>query len=69
MNEYILSIIASWPQPNYIDPITRGWDFLAANLILLGFVVLVVSLRIYTRLFISRYFGLDDVLMCAATVS
>jgi hypothetical protein len=60
---------ANWPTPNYINPVTRGWDLVVANFVLLAFIFIIVGLRIYTRLRISRYFGVDDILILLATVS
>lgn len=69
MDESILKIISSWPAPNYTNPVTRGSEFITANLLLLALVILTVSLRIYTRLSVSRYFGSDDILISLATLS
>ncbi|KPI37258.1 uncharacterized protein AB675_1566 [Cyphellophora attinorum] len=54
------SVIATWPKPNYIDPHTRGPALanLCIALIVIG--VLVVTARLYTRLFLTRAAGLDD---------
>ena len=63
------AIEQGWPFPNYINPITREYAFVVVNLTLLGVTMLVVSLRIYTRIFISKYLGKDDILMLMAMVS
>jgi hypothetical protein len=69
MEQYFLDLIASWPPSNYTNPVTRGWGFVIVNLLLLGFLIAVVGMRIYTRFHISKYFGSDDVLIFMAMVS
>ncbi|KAF7955044.1 uncharacterized protein EAE97_000303 [Botrytis byssoidea] len=59
-------IIASWPVPNYDSPITRGYGVLIVTLILLPLVLSIIFIRLYTRLVMSKTFGLDDWLILAA---
>jgi hypothetical protein len=61
-------IVASWPEPNYVDPETRGNGIIVASILfgLLG--TIATALRLYTRLFITRTFGLDDAFIIAAWV-
>ena len=61
--------IAAWPTPNYSHPQTRGSSVIAIHSILYAIVLGVVSLRIFTRLYISRSFGYDDTFILFATVS
>ncbi|KAF1933936.1 uncharacterized protein M421DRAFT_414984 [Didymella exigua CBS 183.55] len=56
-----IDVILSWPKPNYANPHTRGDALLIINSILIALAVIVVGLRMYTRLIIKRWFGLDDV--------
>ena len=63
-----LEVIASWPQPNYVDPKTHGPGLLVLDAILLLVVLFVVGLRYYTRLCITRSFGADDILIGLALV-
>ena len=60
--------VESWPTPNYINPQTRGDSVLIIHSTLYSLVVIVVGLRIYTRIWISRSFGLDDVFILIAMV-
>ncbi|KAL8823936.1 MAG: hypothetical protein Q9191_005431 [Dirinaria sp. TL-2023a] len=53
-------VIASWPAPNFKDPVTRGSALTVVNVIFITLVVLVAGLRFYTRLRITKSFGLDD---------
>ena len=53
-------IIASWPAPNFKDPVTRGSALTVVNVIFITLVVVVAALRFYTRLRITKSFGLDD---------
>lgn len=62
-------VIASWPQPNYIDPVTRGPALVIVNFILLGLSVIAVGARLWSRLIILRSPGLDDLLITIAIVS
>ena len=60
--------VESWPTPNYINPQTRGDSVLIIHGTLYSLVVVVVGLRIYTRICISRSFGLDDMFILLAMV-
>lgn len=61
-------VILSWPTPNYANPVTRGNALLVVNSIFIALVVIFVGLRMYTRLIIKRWFGLDDVFILLALV-
>jgi len=63
-----LEVIASWPTPNYDDPVTRGPAPIIFNLVLFPLVCFFMALRMYTRLRISKSFGRDDWLIFAALV-
>jgi hypothetical protein len=63
-----LQILESWPKPNYTNPETRGPGVIYINSVLYSLVVAVVGIRTYTRLFISRSFGLDDSFILIAMV-
>jgi len=66
-----LDLIASWPTPNYVDPVMRGPANIIITLIFFPLVLLIVGVRIYTRLRISRSFGADDwlILLCLVCAS
>ncbi|KAF7719585.1 Uncharacterized protein PECH_005492 [Penicillium ucsense] len=56
-------IMAAWPTPNYIDPVTRGHGVLYVNIVFTSLALLVVALRLYTRLRITCSAGVDDILI------
>ncbi|KAF9890973.1 hypothetical protein FE257_005230 [Aspergillus nanangensis] len=58
--------MASWPTPNYTDPVTRGDGALIVNVVCLSLAFVVTMLRLYTRLRITCSFGLDDIFIIAA---
>jgi len=53
-------IIASWPKSNFVNPLTRGSALTVVNVIFITLVFILVALRYYTRLRITKSFGLDD---------
>ena len=63
-----VEVIYHWPTPNYDHPTTRGNALLVVNAIFIGLVIVIVSLRLYTRLVIKRWFGLDDIFILLALV-
>lgn len=64
-----LNVILSWPKPNYIDPDRRGPALVVVNCILLPLSLIVVGLRLYTRLVVVHSAGLDDVFIGLASVN
>ncbi|KAG9777535.1 hypothetical protein ABEF93_000394 [Exophiala dermatitidis] len=60
------SVVASWPRPNYIDPDTRGPALEYICIIFSAVAVVVLAARLYSRLFITRAPGLDDLLAVLA---
>ena len=56
-------VIASWPAPNFVNPVTRGPALTIVNIIFIILVFIVVGLRYYTRLRITRSFGQDDIVI------
>ncbi|KAL3420840.1 integral membrane protein [Phlyctema vagabunda] len=61
-------VIVSWPASNYDSPSGRGPEGIIINLVLFPLMLLVVSLRIFTRCHLSRSFGIDDTLILVALV-
>ena len=61
-------VIASWPKPNYINPITRGPGLIIVECIALSVAMVCLLLRLYVRAFLMRNTGLDDWIMVAAMV-
>jgi len=64
-----LEVLLSWPTPNYVDPETRGPALIIVNSFFITLVVLTVCARLYTRLVIKRWFGIDDVFILLALAS
>lgn len=62
------SVRASWPAPNYIDPVTHGPANIIVNAILYPLVILVLLLRVYTRVRVSGSFAINDVLILVALI-
>lgn len=60
---------ASWPEPNYVDPVRRGNESIVIQGVLVALVTLIVSIRLYARLSITKAgIGLDDVLIVISAV-
>lgn len=57
-----LSVIETWPKPDYTDPPTRGPALFAMCIIFPVIATTLVLLRTYSRVLIVRSFGIDDVL-------
>jgi hypothetical protein len=63
-----LSVLLSWPKPNYINPVTRGPETYVVGTVFLTLATSVVATRLYARVHIRRWFGLDDLFICLAWV-
>ena len=63
------SVVATWPTPNYDNPVTRGPARIMLCAILIPIVCIFVGLRFYTRLVMTKNLGRDDVFIGIATVS
>lgn len=63
-----LSVIATWPAPNYENPDTRGPALLITESIFLALAWIILSLRLYVRIFILRKPWWDDWLMVLGAV-
>ena len=61
-------MVATWPHPNYVDPVQRGPALLIVELISLPLAVICVSLRLYVSIQVLRKVWWDDWLMVGATV-
>jgi len=64
-----LSVIESWPTPDYENPARRGPENIILNLIFFPLVCMIIAIRLYTRLRITKSFGVDDWLIVASWVS
>lgn len=62
------NVILSWPTPNYTNPTTRGNALLIVNVAFISIAITVVGLRLYTRIWIKRWFGTDDAFIVLALV-
>lgn len=56
-------VIASWPTPNFVNPDDRGPALVYVCIIFTVIGTLLVTARIYSRLFITRAPGVDDFLI------
>lgn len=61
-------VLLSWPIPNPENPVTRGDALIIVNSIFVSLVTIVVALRLYTRLWVKRWFGSDDAFIILAYV-
>ena len=68
MTDIPLSVILSWPEPNFDDPETHGKGFLAGSVILGVAGCVAVGLRLWARFGIVRKPGPDDYLIIFALV-
>jgi hypothetical protein len=62
-----LSVIFSWPVPNYVDPQTRGWGIIVMSIIVASTSLAVVCARLFARMRL-RIIGIDDFIIVAAMV-
>ena len=63
-----VSVIAKWPTPNYVNPENHGPGLLIADIILMVVVLVVIGVRFYTRLRVTKKLGPDDLLIGLALV-
>ena len=63
-----LAVEASWPTPNYTDPVTRGHAVLIVNIVCISLAFLVTILRVYTRIRITATAGIDDIFVVIGLV-
>lgn len=63
-----LGVITEWPPTNYVDPVTRGSSLFIVNTVFICLAGLLVLLRVYTRVFVTNWFGWDDLFICLALV-
>ncbi|KAK7941014.1 uncharacterized protein PG986_013401 [Apiospora aurea] len=63
------SVIASWPKPDYANPESQGPAGVGIGSTFVALVTIILLLRLYTRRWISKGFGLDDILIVGAYVT
>jgi hypothetical protein len=68
MRDIPADVAASWPTPNYTDPVTRGPSLVIFNAVLISIVTFTVLLRIYVRACVLRWLGIDDLFIILALV-
>lgn len=62
-------VLATWPEPNYINPESRGPALLIIELITLIIALIALIIRLYVKFILLRKPGWDDHLMITAAVS
>ncbi|KAJ4350083.1 uncharacterized protein N0V89_008704 [Didymosphaeria variabile] len=63
-----LSVVLSWPTPNYVGPVTRPKVATILACVLGPLTMLLLFARLWVRIRIQQHAGLDDWLMIAASV-
>ena len=63
-----LTVIASWPTANYVNPVSHGNALFVITVVTLVLVPIVVSARLWARFVVLRKPGWDDFLLCFAMV-
>lgn len=63
------AVRASWPKPNYVDPVTRGPGLMIVELTLVPIALIVVCLRLWIRIGWLHKSWIDDWLILVGMVS
>ncbi|KAF2823494.1 hypothetical protein CC86DRAFT_298489 [Ophiobolus disseminans] len=63
-----IEVLQSWPTPDYENPQTRGNGLVVINSVFIGLAFITVGLRLYTRIWIKRWFGIDDIFTILASI-
>jgi hypothetical protein len=63
-----LDVLSLWPPANFVDPETRGSELYVVTAVFLTIATLSLGARLYSRIWIRRYFGPDDGLLIFAYV-
>jgi hypothetical protein len=63
-----LTVLAEWPTPNYSDPVKQGPALIAVNAAFFSLMTAVLILRIFTKVFVKKSFGFDDIFICFSWV-
>ncbi|TID13449.1 hypothetical protein E6O75_ATG11365 [Venturia nashicola] len=66
MRDVPIDVFMQFPLPNYTNPKTRGSALVYTNGILIAITIVFVLLRVYTRVFIKGWIGVDDWLILVA---
>ncbi|RKF56993.1 putative integral membrane protein [Golovinomyces cichoracearum] len=62
------SQVESWPSPNYTYPVSRHYENTIITCAILPITIQVAALRIFSKIRLSRYWGVDDTMMIASLV-
>lgn len=68
MYEVPPGVVKTWPEPNYDNPETRGPSLIILVSLFFLIAAFVVLVRCYTRWYITKSFGADDVFIMVAMV-
>jgi hypothetical protein len=63
-----VEVVLSW-KSNYANPVKHGHGLIVMECVLLGLCYIIVALRVYTRAYQAKYFGIDDALIVLNLVS
>lgn len=63
-----VKVLLTWPTPNYVNPDVRGPELLIITYVFFPLAVLMVAVRVFTRLHVSNAFGVDDVFLLIAII-
>lgn len=69
MRFFPLEVIASWPEPNYEHPQIRDSALFVVNAIFITLTIMAVAARVYARIWISQWFGIDDAFILLALLT
>lgn len=58
--------VAHWPLPNYVNPEERGPELYIVNGLFFFLATFAIFSRLYVRIHIRHWFGLDDFLITLA---
>lgn len=64
-----LKVLASWPNPNYEDPVTRSAALLLVNSVGIFIISVAIFLRLYSRAVANWRMGMDDLFIFLAYVA
>jgi len=63
-----ISVVLSWPLPNYTNPIAKGSQLLVVTIIFGFLSVIFVTARLWSRIKVQKNAGLDDLCIALALV-
>jgi hypothetical protein len=58
-----VTVLLTWPTSDSTNPITHGQALLITNVVAITLVCIAVTGRLYSRIVIKQWFGVDDT-MC-----